>query len=220
VQKLLETRRGPRLKWKRVPLDMSAKDVFDLVLGAIEIIKISNEIYKAVQDKSGIPEKLRKVSEKLPSLLEILRSAEAQYKAGQPDDQAWITARSDVKHCEEACKDLQSLLKSAYPKDDANKVDRFFKGAETVLSGKGKTAEQLLADIYGHLKLLMDRRILTNTTLLQEIKKTVDEIFPKSGITQNNTHGTTVAGDQNFNNTGSGHQINGQGSTVNFNKST
>ena len=102
----------------------------------------------------------------------------------------------------------------------ANKVDRFFKGAETVLSGKGKTAEQLLADIYGHLKLLMDRRILTNTTLLQEIKKTVDEIFPKSGITQNNTHGTNVAGDQNFNNTGSGHQINGQGSTVNFNKST
>jgi hypothetical protein len=199
---------------------MSAKDVFDLVLGAIEVIKISIEIYKAVQDKSGIPEKLRKVSEKLPSLLEILRSAEAQYKAGQPDDQAWITARSDVQHCEEACKDLQSLLKSAYPKADANKVDRFFKSAETVLSGKGKTAEQLLADIYEHLKLLLDRRILTNTTLLQEIKKTVDEIFPKSGITQNNTHGTNVAGDQNFNNSGSGHQINGQGSTINFNKST
>jgi hypothetical protein len=116
---------------------MSAKDVFDLVLGAIEVIEISIEIYKAVQDKAGIPEKLRKVSGKLPFLLEIFRDAEAQYKAGQPDEKAWITARSDVKHCEEACKDLQSLLQSTYPRADANKVDRFFKGAETVLSGKG-----------------------------------------------------------------------------------
>jgi hypothetical protein len=136
------------------------------------------------------PTKLRKVSAELPSLLEILRSAEAQYKAGQSDDQALTTARSDVKHCEEACKDLQSLLKSAYPKDDANKVVRLFKGAETVLSGKGKTAKQLLADMYGYLKLLMDRWIPTNATLLEEIKKTVDELFPKSGITQIKTQGS------------------------------
>lgn len=198
---------------------MSAKDVFDLIISAIEVVKISVEIYQAVQDKSGIPKRLRKVSETLPSLLEILENAEARYNAGQPDGQAWATAGSDVRHCEEACQDLQSLLKSAYPKVDASKVARFFKGTGTILSGKGKTAEQLLAEIHEHLKLLMDRQIITNATLLQEIKKTVDEIFPRSGITQNNTHGTNVAGDQNFNNTGSGHMINGQGSTVNFNQS-
>lgn len=199
---------------------MSAKDVFDLVLSAIEVVKISIEIYQAVQDKSAVPKRLRTVSDTLPSLLEILESAEAQYNIQQPDQQAWITARSDVRHCEEACRDLQSLLETVYPKADASKVGRFFKATGTILSGKGKTAEQLLADIHGHLNVLMDRQIITNTTLLQEIKKTVDEFFPKSGITQNNTHGTNVAGDQNFTNTGCGHMINGQGSTVNFNQST
>lgn len=199
---------------------MSAKDVFDLVVSTIEVVKISIEIYQAVQDKSGIPRRLRKVSDTLPSLLEILKNAEAQYNARQPDLQAWVNAESDVKHCEEACQDLQGLLKSIYPKAGASKVGRFFKGTGTILSGKGKTAEQLLADIHEHLKLLMDRQIITNTTLLQEIKETVDDIFSKSGITQNNTHGTNVAGDQSFNNTGSGHMINGQGSTVNFGQST
>jgi len=199
---------------------MSAKDVFDLVLSAVEVVKISIEVYQAVQDKSGIPKRLRTVSDTLPSVLEILENAEAQYNARQPDQQAWITAGSDVRHCEEACQDLQSLLKTVYPKADASKVGRFFKGTGTILSGKGKTAEQLLAEIHGHLKLLMDRQIITSTMLLQEIKRTVDEIFPKSGIIQNNTHGINVAGDQNFNNTGSGHMINGQGSTVNFNQST
>jgi hypothetical protein len=200
---------------------MSAKDVFDLVLGTIEVIKTSVEIYKAVQDKSGIPEKLKKVSEKLPSILEILQSAEARYKAGQPEEQAWVTAESDVRHCKEGCQDLQDLLKSAYPRADTGKVGRFFKGTGTVLSGKGKTAEQLLVEIHGYLTRLMDRQILTNTALLEDIKKTVDDMLLQPGLSQHNVKGPNIGRDQhNHNNSGSSQQFYGAGGTYNFNKST
>lgn len=200
--------------------DMSAKDVFDLVLGAIEVIEISIKIYEAVQDKSGIPEKLRKVSEKLSSLLEILRGAEAQYKAGQPEQQAWVNAGSDVKHCKEACQELQDLLKSAYPKADAGKVGRFFKGTGTVLSGKGKAAEQLLRDIHGYLQLLMDRQIITNTALLEDIKKTVDDLFLQSGFTQNNIYGPNIGRDLRNVVSDSGQMFTGAGGTYHFDKIT
>ena len=197
---------------------MSAKDVFDLILGAIEVIKISYEIYKAVQDKSGIPKNLKKVSEKLPSLFEILRSAEAQYNAGEPEEQIWVSATNDVKHCSEACQELQDLLKHAYPEPDAGKVDRFFKGVGTVLSGKGKTAEQLLAEIHESLKLLVDRQILKNTTLLQDVQKTVNELLQGSGVTMNNVHGHNINGDLISGSKytgGSGPMFNGPGVTYN-----
>jgi hypothetical protein len=87
----------------------------------------------------------------------------------------------------------------------------------TLLSRKSKTAEQLLKEIHGYLEILKQRQIITNTTLLDDIKKTVDELFLQSGFTQNNVSGTNIGGDQVNNNTGSGHQFNGPGGTFTFN---
>jgi hypothetical protein len=39
----------------------TAAAVYGLVTGTIDIVKVSIEIYRAVKDQSGIPEKLRKV---------------------------------------------------------------------------------------------------------------------------------------------------------------
>lgn len=195
----------------------TAAAVYGLIGGTIDIIKTSLEIYEAVKDKSGIPEKLRKVSDKLPSLLEILKSAKAQYRAGKLDQKVWVNAAADVERCKEACRDLQSLLQSAYPKADASKVGRFFKATGTVLSSRGKTAEQLLGDIYECLKLLVDRQILTQSTTLDDIKKTIDGLKSQPGLTQNNQNGPNIGGDQNnYNNSGSGHMFTGAGGTFNF----
>jgi hypothetical protein len=192
----------------------TAAAVYGLVTGTIDIVKISIEIYRAVKDQSGIPEKLRKVSDRLPSLVEVLQSAETQYQAGKPDEQTWLKGGEDARRCKDACQELQELLQRAYPKVDAGRVERFFKSTESVLSGKGKTAEQLLAEIYGCLQLLMDRRILTNTALLKDIKKTVDESLPQSGLTQNNFSGPNIGHDQNnYTASGSGHMFTGAGGT-------
>lgn len=200
----------------------TAAAVYGLIGGTIAIIETSVEIYDAVKDKSGIPLKLRKVSDKLPSLLEILRGAESQYKAGQPDGSTWISAAADVKRCDEACQELQDLLGSAFPKIGVGRVGRFFKGTGTVLSRKHRTAEQLLAEIYECLEMLVDRSILTNTGLLEDIKKTVDELLEASGLTQHNVHGTNIGRDQVYHNTqsGTGQMFTGPGGTFNFHQGT
>jgi hypothetical protein len=195
----------------------AAAAVSGLIGLTIAVIDASVQIYDAVKDKSGIPEKLRKVSDTLPSLAELLKGAQAQFDKDQPTKQAWFEVKKDLERCHGACQELHDILESAYPKTDTGAVSRVFKNVGTLLSRKSKTAEQLLKEIHGYLEILKQRQIITNATLLDDIKETVDELFPRPGITQNNASGTNIGGDQVNNNTGSGQQFNGPGGTFTFN---
>ncbi|CAK1356546.1 uncharacterized protein RHO25_012312 [Cercospora beticola] len=196
--------------------------VFSLVVGVIEIIHRAIEIYEAVNDKSGIPKTLKKVSEKLPSVEEILKSAEAQHKAGalkDIDKDTWASAEREVEKCKQACQELHDLLQSAYPKADSGRSERLWKGAKTVLSGKGKTAEALLKEISDYLTFLAQRKIVNNAALLEDIKSLVEELCPETTTTHmHNVNGDnigTLHGDKNVN-SGSGFQFTGSGGTYNF----
>jgi hypothetical protein len=192
----------------------TALGVYGLITGTITIIETSIKIYDAVKDKSGIPEKLRKVSETLPSLRELLRGAEAQFSKSQPADTAWIEVGKDVERCNEACQELQDLLSKAYPEEEASRARRFVKAATTTLSGKGQTAEQLLKEIQGYLEVLLDRQILTNAALLEDIKATVDELLPRQGQVQNNVNGDNIGRDKiSYTSSGSGHMFTGNNGT-------
>lgn len=174
----------------------TAAAVYGLIGGTVAVIQTSIQIYNAVKDKSGIPEKLRKVSETLPALEELLKGAEAQFNKHQPVEQTWIEVGRDVQRCNEACQELQDLLSKAYPEDEASRARRFVKAATTVFSGKGKTAEQLLKEIQGYLEVLLDRQILTNAALLEDIKATVNELLPQHGHIQNNVNGDNIGRDK------------------------
>ena len=89
--------------------------MFGLIVGTIEIIAKAIEIYEAVKDKSGIPRALREVSKKLPSVKDLLSSADVQYQSCKLDNNTWDSAKQDVEHCKELCQELQDLLISAYP---------------------------------------------------------------------------------------------------------
>lgn len=68
---------------------------------------------------------------------------------------------------------------------------------EDSIEWKGKTAEQLLKEIWDYLDVFAKKGIITNTTLLQEIKEVVDELSPQSGNTLNHSGiGDQVAGDK------------------------
>ena len=189
----------------------TAASLYGLITSSISVIEASIKIYNAVQDKSGITEELRKVSDRLPTIQALLRDAAAQYQEKRLKDQQWLAVRDTIRDCEETCRELQEVLDRAYPTIDAGRVSRVFKNLGNIISQKGKTAQQLLQEIYKDLQILSHHHIITETKLLEEIKETVDELFPVSGITQNNIYGTNVAGDQNFNNSGSGYQFNGPG---------
>jgi hypothetical protein len=161
--------------------------VFGFIAGAIDITHKAVEIYRAVEDKSGIPRALRKVSEKLPSVEGILRSAEAQCKGVKFDSIDEWTLRDmkrDVQDCMVSCQELHELLLSAYPKDTSGKAGRLWNGTKTVFSNKGKTAEGLLEEIRMYLGLLASRQIISNAGLLEDIKSLVEELPKDGGITQ------------------------------------
>ena len=157
--------------------------VFGFIAGAIDITHKAIEIYSAVEDKSGIPTALRKVSEKLPSIEGILRNAEAQCKGVKFDKFDKCTLRDmkrDVEECKDLCQELHDLLLSAYPKAGSGKAGRLLKGTKTVFSKKGKTAEGLLQEIREYLALLAKRQIISNAALLEDIKSLVEDL-PKEG---------------------------------------
>ena len=200
--------------------------VFGLVVGTIDIIHKSIEIYDAVKDKSGIPKKLKKVSDKLSSVEKLLKGAQAQYNEGKLnkiDRQTWDDARQEIGQCKELCQELHQLLLSAYPDAGSGRVGRVWKGTQTVFSNKGKSAEALLKEIWEHLDTLAKQQIINNTALLEDIKTLVQELCPDATTkgTQD-VHGDvqgdvihTINGDKNVN-SGSGQMFTGPGGTYNF----
>jgi hypothetical protein len=197
--------------------------VFGLVVGTIDIIHKSIEIYDAVKDKSGISKELRQVSDKLSSVEKLLKCAQAQYSEGKLnsiDKQTWDKAEQEIKRCKELCQELHDLLHSAYPEAGSGRVGRVWKGTQTAFSGKSKSAEALFKEIWVHLDTLAKQQILNNTALLEDIKSLVEELYPQGATTNMyNRHGNnikTLNGDNvkgNKNVNGSGNQFNGPGGT-------
>lgn len=177
----------------------AAAAVYGLIAGSIAIIRTAIDIYSAVQDKSGIPERLRKVSENLQPLEALLRNAGDQYNSKQLSQQIWKEADNDFKRCNELCRDLHDLLVKAFPNEEASKPGRLWRNTKIVLSGKGKTAEQLLKEIWACLDVFAKKGIITNTALLQEIKDLIEELSPDSGGRSTFYHsgiGDQIAGDK------------------------
>jgi hypothetical protein len=188
--------------------------VFGLVVGTIDIIHKSIEIYDAIKDKSGIPRALRKVSDKLPSVEQLLKVAQAQYREGKLnkiDKQTWDNAKQEIEQCKELCQELQDLLLSAYPDAGSGKVGRGWKSTQTVFSGKSKSAEALFKEISEHLDTLAKQQIINNTALLEDIKYLVEELCPRTNTTSmHNVHDDNFIGDKTQNyNQGTGPMING-----------
>ena len=198
----------------------AAAAVSGLIGLTITVIQGSIQIYGAVKDKSGIPERLRKVSDTLPSLLELLEGAKPQFDKDHPPKQAWVEVEKDVQRCHAACQELHEILESAYPKDDAGTMRRVCKNIGNLINRKSKTAEELLKDIHGYLEILKQRQIITNTEKLDDIRKTIDELFPTSGIIQNTNSGINVGhnnGQISNQSGGSGNMFTGPNGNFTFN---
>jgi hypothetical protein len=157
--------------------------VFGLIAGAIDITHKAVEIYQAVEDKSGIPRSLKKVSEKLPSVERLLKDAEAQWKVSGLDKIDEQTTR-EFEHCKELCQDLHDLLLSIYPKASSGKGGRLLSGTKTVFSNKGKAAEGLLKEIRECLDTLTSRQIVSNAAALEELKSIGKKLLKGEGYTQ------------------------------------
>ncbi|KAK3617641.1 hypothetical protein LTR56_025153 [Elasticomyces elasticus] len=143
-----------------------AATVYSLVTGTVEIIKTAIEIWEAVKDKGNLPRQLRVVAEKLPSVQQLLATSEQQYQLKRLPNTQWATAKQN-----------QSIS------TDTNAVRRAWTGKVTVLSGRGKKAEDLLREVHQELDVLGQYHIVTSTELLAQIKAAVEQSESSDGTT-------------------------------------
>ncbi|KAK5697081.1 hypothetical protein LTR17_024022 [Elasticomyces elasticus] len=152
-----------------------AATVYSLVTGTIEIIKTAIEIWEAVKDKDKLPRQLRVVAEKLPSIQQLLATSEQQYQLKRVPDAQWATAKQNVERCRTGCEDIRGIFDKAFP-SNANAVHRAWTGTVTVLSGRGKKAEELFREVYQELDMLGKYHIVTNTDILAQLKVAVEQL--------------------------------------------
>lgn len=167
-----------------------AEEVYGVIENIIETVKASIEAYEAVQNKSVIPETVRIVSERLPSLLEVLQNTGARYSDRRPDKSRLIAAEATIKTLKGSCQNLQNLLKSAYSQSDASTLGRVFESESEFSDDRSSRADHVLAEIYDFLQLLVAYRFITETEALGAIRKTVHELFSRSTTTQRTLDGT------------------------------
>ncbi|KAK6424590.1 hypothetical protein LTR81_002930 [Elasticomyces elasticus] len=152
-----------------------AATVYSLVTGTIEIIKTAIEIWEAVKDKDKLPRQLRVVAEKLPSIQQLLATSEQQYQLKRLPDSQWATAKQNVERCRIGCEDIRAIFDKAFP-PNANAVHRAWTGTVTVLSGRGKKAEELFREVYQELEILGQYHIVTNIDILAQLKAAVEQL--------------------------------------------
>jgi hypothetical protein len=143
--------------------------IFGLVTSSIDVVKVAIEICKAADGTT--PKRIAKVASRLPSFLSLLENASTSKDKNDP---VWRNVKSEVETCEAACKALKAIFDQACPPDGASRRQRMWITSKATLRGLAGDAEELEEEIYKSLEVLEGQVIITNSTLLQELKTSID----------------------------------------------
>ncbi|KAI7014262.1 hypothetical protein KC366_g15851, partial [Hortaea werneckii] len=105
-----------------------------------------------------------------------------------------------VRTCEAACKALRIIFDKACPKEDSSRGRRAWNASAVIFTGKRTEAEGHLAVILQTLDVFRAKLMITNTKLLEDLKKAVDD-FEKDegGITHYGSGDIMSSGGGTFN---------------------
>lgn len=153
-------------------------EVFGLILDCIDFIEDSIEASNKVRGIKNVPFELAAIIKKLPSLLEAFESVQIRRQTQRLDDRTWLDAGPDVIKCHAACERLAESLSHAYPR--IRNPNRSFIGNQlAILKHDVEMAERHLVEIWQCLKLLLQRTIFTDVTLLESISTLAEPLSRK-----------------------------------------
>src|SRR4051812_6904228 len=104
---------------------MSVAEAIGLISGVISIIEATKTVYDAAKDAKGQPEAFRQVTERLPLVIEILRSAEE--RASALDETALDALEHTLELCKAKAENLKKIFQKVIRKDDDKWYDRYKK---------------------------------------------------------------------------------------------
>jgi hypothetical protein len=208
---------------------MSGAEVVGLITGSITLAEAIINVYKAANDKTGLPAAFREVYDRVPLVKDVLCASEQRIKLLRDDDQAIEVARSRLEPCKTRLGKLEEIFKTVIPGEDDTKLVRYKRAARTW--GKEGKVETLMKGVLDDLSLLSTQRWMEDSAHIEELKEAIqtiskfepslpDELFDESRYTNNNFGGTqhnyNASGGENKYHTGSGHQFNGPITTLNL----
>ena len=170
------------------------------------------------------------VAGRLPTVLDILNSTQQSIKKGNFDEESCRAIESVVEECKIKAKKLDEIFRKICPEDDASRLERYYKGAKTIVKGdKVKDLMQgILEDVqlltceYG-MKIADQTRIeqvsaatlevaaLPSSAPEQALQETGMTTFHSGSGTQYNAQGEYIA-------QGEARQYNSSGGTMNIGK--
>lgn len=148
-----------------------ASAIYGLITGSIGLIKLTIDIYRVAEGRA--PERIEKVAEQLPSIQQLLENAR---DTKSQNDGIWKTVEADVVACEKACNALKIIFDKAFPESGSGNVRRIWNAAAVIFTGKRSEAEGHIAVIYKTFATLNGKLIITNTVVLDQLRKAVDEL--------------------------------------------
>lgn len=147
-------------------------DLKGLISGIIAVIDASIQLYKAVDNVSGLPRSFRDVADRLPAILHTLEAA--RYWLAEEEEDAcmlstdqYIALSTMLKSCRNKTIAIQKILQSVIPDTNASLIMRCVKAIKAISSTN--TVDSLMQGILHDLQVLTANRAV-NTASRSQIK--------------------------------------------------
>ena len=170
------------------------------------------------------------VAGRLPIVLDILKSTQQYVEKGNFDQDSYRAIKGVVEGCKRKAQTLDEIFQKIHPEDDASRLERYYKGAKTIV--KGDKVKRLMQGILEDVQLLTCEYgiSIADQTRIEQVSAAIEEVaalpssapkrtpqetrittFHSGSGTQYNAHGEYIT-------QGEARQYNSSGGTMIFGK--
>lgn len=148
--------------------------VLGLISSTIAIIEAAREIYDAVGDPRGLPEKFRAAADQIHLVTDTLKLAEQNILAQKVDGQAVRNAMPVLERCKEIAVRIKEIFDKNIPGSDASPAERLSKAVG--LKMKSKKVVEDIEELFKSMALLAQHQVFQNTAVLQKIQEASERL--------------------------------------------
>jgi len=131
---------------------MSGVELIGAISGIVAILDTAVKVYGAVKDAAGLPSSFHTVAQRLPLVLDTLRTARDGIKLNSTDKDSSASMMLVLDSCEKKALSLQKIFRSMAPKPGDSTPRRVATALHSL--GKGKKIDGLMQGIIDDIQLM------------------------------------------------------------------
>ncbi|KAM3425750.1 hypothetical protein BST61_g7681 [Cercospora zeina] len=159
-------------------------EIVQLLSACVDLTKTIVTIAEAAKSSHGLPPKIFQLFEELPAVQSLFEKFQ-QHHLHESRDNTNVSVTPVLRHCEQDLRSLSLLFENVCPKDEANRLQRTWKGTTALISGKHSKLQELWTSILGHLEMLETKQILDIGDQLDSLNDTMSSMANEHESTYN-----------------------------------